>query len=1075
MTDIYSTIPARIKAVPAEIYWRVLGVFAALAGMYFLSNYNYLLFHTLTELFTIIIAVTIFIIVWNSRDFLSNNYLLFIGISFVFLAVIDLAHTLAYKGLNIFPAALETNYATQLWIAARYLQSFSLLAALLFIKKKLNPDTLFWIFGAITLSIMLSILYWQIFPVSYIEGVGLTPFKKVSEYVISAIFLFALAAFLRKRDLFEKNVTFLLSTAIITAIFSELSFTLYVGVYGFFNMAGHILKIVSFYLFYRAFIVTSFKNPYSLILRSLKKKELALKSALDESKNQQEELSSLFQSSRAILAHHEFEGAAELIFNRCKKFIRADLGCVVLYGENGGNNNILFGAFNGIKDFVDFPDSIELKELRQRALSSGKTAYSNNFDKKIKNNFLDNVMISPLIIKEESVGFLGFANKEGGFNDNDKRTAASFAKLTSIALYNSRTLKLLENSEEKFRSLATSAGDAIISADSRGFILSWNKGAETIFGYEEKEVIGKPIGILVPGNYIEAHKKGLERMSAGGKPKIIGKVVDMEGVRKNGELFPLELSISTWRVGDEIFYGAVIRDVSSRKQNEEALQKSEEKYRNIVDNSLVGVYKSDLNGNFTYANKTMAKIFEFSSLRDFLNENAALRYKEPEKLTELLEILKKTGKVNLAEFEGVTKNGKIKNIILTMSLEGENEISGIVIDVTKRRKTEEKLKIYAEKLAREKAESEAFLMNINDAVIATDPRGKIIFANKAVERLCGVKIEEIINRDLDEALPFIDEKDNSVPKEKRPIYIVLNPKNKIFPWTEGRFYYFNRPKNKKIPLRISATPIIVKGKITGAIVFWMDISHEKALDQAKNEFISFASHQLRTPLTSINLAVDMLLNYLNEKVSGEQKKYLKIAQKSAREMTDIIETMLNISRIDMGTLQTHSEITNLVKFTDKILEDFSMQIRDKKIILEKNYCDGVEAVKTDRRLLKLVLENFISNAVKYSPGKSEILIKIKKYENKEIVFSVSDTGPGIPVKQQPRVFEKLFRVHAQDGIKGTGLGLYIAKAAIEEVGGKIWCQSPSRRAFSKNKKYLKGQKGTTFFAALPLNPVKTEK
>jgi len=151
-----------------------------------------------------------------------------------------------------------------------------------------------------------------------------------------------------------------------------------------------------------------------------------------------------------------------------------------------------------------------------------------------------------------------------------------------------RAEEALKASEERFRSFAQSAVDAIISADHEGSILSWNKGAEVVFGYAEAEVLGQRLTLLMPERYREAHARGLERMRAGGAPRVIGKTVELHGLRKDGAEFPMELSLSTWKTGDVTFYGGIIRDASERKRAEEALRSSEEQLRQSQKMEAIG-------------------------------------------------------------------------------------------------------------------------------------------------------------------------------------------------------------------------------------------------------------------------------------------------------------------------------------------------------------------------------------------------------------------------------------------------------------------------------------------------------
>ncbi len=248
-----------------------------LIALFYLSQWDYLLFHSSVEVFTIIIAFTTFAIAWNSRRLMDNNYLLFIGIAFLFVGGLDLLHTFAYKNMEVFPwIGANANVATQLWIAMRYLLAFSLLAPLLFTRRKIHSSLVFAGYSVAAVLFVTSIFYWQNFPVAYVTGVGLTPFKVGSEYVISFIFLAAMGLLYLKRQEFNGNVFKMLMAAMAFAVASELSFTLYTDVYGIANMVGHLLNVVSFYFIYRALVETGLTKPYELLFRNLKQSEANL-------------------------------------------------------------------------------------------------------------------------------------------------------------------------------------------------------------------------------------------------------------------------------------------------------------------------------------------------------------------------------------------------------------------------------------------------------------------------------------------------------------------------------------------------------------------------------------------------------------------------------------------------------------------------------------------------------------------------------------------------------------------------------------------------------------------------------
>ncbi len=251
-------------------------------ALYLSSRYNYLLFHGIAEFFSVLIAWSILIIAWNTRKIILNDFLLFLGIAYLFVGCMDFVHTLAYKGMGVF-TGYGTNLPTQLWIAARYLESLSLLAAPYYLRHKLKTERIFAIYFLVSGLLLFSIFIGDVFPACFVEGTGLTLFKRASEYIICFILLLSLAFLYWERKNLERNVFFMLSASILLTIASELSFTLYVDPYGLFNQLGHFLKIASFYLIYRAIVVTSLTKPYALLFRELKRSEERFRGIVENS------------------------------------------------------------------------------------------------------------------------------------------------------------------------------------------------------------------------------------------------------------------------------------------------------------------------------------------------------------------------------------------------------------------------------------------------------------------------------------------------------------------------------------------------------------------------------------------------------------------------------------------------------------------------------------------------------------------------------------------------------------------------------------------------------------------------
>lgn len=260
-----------------------------LFGLYLTSLYSYLLFHSLVETFTIVVAFAIFMLAWNARSFLDNNYLLFIGISYLFVALVTILHMLAYKGMGVFPNS-GANLPTQLWIAGQYLYSLSFVIAALFINRSLKIPFVFLGYALVTGLLLGSIFYGRVFPDAYVEGSGLTPFKKISEVIISLLYLVGIGLLFQHRHAFDPNIWRLLVLSLVVSIGAELIFTLYISVYSSVNLLGHYLRLIAFYLVYKAIIETGMVQPHNLLFRNLKQSEETLRQYTTELQARNEDL-----------------------------------------------------------------------------------------------------------------------------------------------------------------------------------------------------------------------------------------------------------------------------------------------------------------------------------------------------------------------------------------------------------------------------------------------------------------------------------------------------------------------------------------------------------------------------------------------------------------------------------------------------------------------------------------------------------------------------------------------------------------------------------------------------------------
>ena len=338
-----------------------------------------------------------------------------------------------------------------------------------------------------------------------------------------------------------------------------------------------------------------------------------------------------------------------------------------------------------------------------------------------------------------------------------------------------------------------------------------------------------------------------------------------------------------------------------------------------------------------------------------------------------------------------------------------------------------------------------------DGVIITALNGEIIYVNAAWEEMTGYTLTEVKGGN-----PNILKSEKTEISVFKDMWHELEENNHFF--TEEIFN--TRKDGNEFQAQLSIYPIQENDKTVYFVGLMQDITLRKNIDQAKSEFVSLASHQLRTPLSTINWYSEMLVAGDAGKLSAEQLDYMKEIHIGNQRMIELVNALLNVSRIELGTLAIDPEPVSLAEVADSIIGEIAPQTAMKGITIEKEYDKNVPDIQLDSKLIRIVFQNLLTNAVKYSPDDTIVHIGIK-LRKKDVLITVTDEGYGIPQNQQKRIFSKLFRAdNARDKeTDGTGLGLYIAKSVIEEGGGKIWFESIEN-------------KGTTFSCTVPLEGVK---
>lgn len=359
-------------------------------------------------------------------------------------------------------------------------------------------------------------------------------------------------------------------------------------------------------------------------------------------------------------------------------------------------------------------------------------------------------------------------------------------------------------------------------------------------------------------------------------------------------------------------------------------------------------------------------------------------------------------------------------------------------------------------LARDLEKFKLAVDNASDHIAITDENGIAIYGNRAVSEITGYSIEEIEGKKVGTK----DLWGGLMPREfYKKLWRTIKVEKKTF---EG--YMKNRRKNgQEYEAFVSISPVLDEhGHVKFFVAIERDVTKEKEIDRAKSEFVSLASHQLRTPLSTINWYAEILLSGDAGKISDEQKEYLGEIYKGNQRMVDLVNALLNVSRIDLGTLAVEPEPTDLKDLAESVFNEMKPQIANKKLKVNKKYDKKLAKINLDPKLMRIVFQNLLSNAVKYTPDKGNVSLDISVI-SKDVKITVKDSGMGIPSYQQKNIFTKLFRADnaREKETDGTGLGLYIVKSVIEQFGGKVGFKSVEN-------------KGTTFYATIPTKGVKAK-
>ncbi|MHC4759344.1 MAG: MASE3 domain-containing protein, partial [Planctomycetota bacterium] len=573
-----------------------------------------------------------------------------LGIAYLFVAALDLLHTLSYEGMGVF-SDHSSNLATQLWIAARYAESLSLLLAGLLIGRKLKGKFLLACYTAFFALLLASIFKWNFFPICFIEGSGLTPFKKISEYIIIFLLTASIVILFKRRHRFEKGLLKFLIASIAVTIVSEFAFTLYMDVTGFFNFIGHYLKIISFYLIYRAVVETGLSKPLTLLFRDLKQRE------------------------------HEMDRLARFPSENPNPVLRISKDGTILYA-NSASNIVLETWHCEVGKQIPEPCRQQAKDV----FASGEVF---RFEFNCHDGTILLVTLSPVV--EE-----GYLNAYG------------------IDITNREQIEKALEAEKEFTETALdSQTDTFFVFDPlTGKAIRWNKAFKKASGYSDEEIES----MKAPECYYA--KEDLEK-AAVATEKILKEgtaTVELSLITKDGRSVPTEYTGSVIRddKGKPLYVIAMGRDIADRKKMELVLKESEEKFRNLAEQSPNMIFIHQ-NNRIVYVNKKCEEIMGYTKKTFYALDFDFLSLIAPESrelITNNFNIHMSGQEVPPVEYILVTKEGAEIEAILTtklMKYGGQTAILGTITDITLLKQAEKAIRKSEKELAIRNRIAEIFL------------------------------------------------------------------------------------------------------------------------------------------------------------------------------------------------------------------------------------------------------------------------------------------------------------------------------------------------------------------------------
>lgn len=1063
-------MPAALPGAAVLIAPLVLAVF------YLLGRFGPILLHHLTELFNIVVAFAILMLIWNARKYFDDGFLQFFGVAFFFVSIFDPLHTLCLREVNILPS-LNENLAGQFWIAERYVRSASLAFAPLFVLRRPNLTFLIGGFSAVAASLIVA-AFLNILPLAPPSGETSLATLILVDYVPCALFIFGLGSFFIKRRYFERNVLILLSLSFAATICAEYLIGPYGHVYSVSLFMGHYLKMASYYLIYRAIVVFGLTRPYDVLFKNLKRSEEALQSERDFISSHLSRLNKLIEVSTGMLSELTVKGLLSRAVDAARALTGAKMS-IVGHGYTGDCFTV--GAVSKSADMPDCPPETSCTTQRggvHAAVLGARVSLRLGADELPAHPDwrglpeghppLKGLLGVRLMGDGDRVnGAIMVSHKnEADFTAEDEALLVQLAAIVSLRLKHIEAQQTIETSYTQLQAIVTSMNDGLIIVDPKGDILSMNPTALSFHGFRSVEearmplkqaaelfdllsLDGRtlaydewPLARALKGEALYHQELRVRRRDSG--EEWIGSFSATPIVNSSGEII---LAITT------------LQDITSQKQLEEELRRHRDHLEEMVRARTAELTAINRQLAYEIAEriKTEENLLLFRNLIDqsndaiyvadpvsgfVLDSNAkgcsSLGYTREELLTKKVweirpalpggggwavytELLKGRGHI-VSEGLLYRKDGTTFPVEVSAKLVRLNETDYIIAvarDITDRKRAEA-----------ERARLVAAVESAAEAIVVTDTRGLVQYVNPSFERITGFTKEEMVGGDLhvldsgrhDEA--FYRKLRETLQNDAIWSGQLINKKK------DGALYH---EECTIAPIKNAA------GEIINYVYVRRDVTEKlrlesiaEAVNLAENMGYIFAGirHEMGNPINSIKMALSVLKANIDTYSSNTIVGYI---ERSLGELARIEYLLKNLKSFNMYETPDLQSL-EVRPFMDKLLALLRDDFAKKNISVSLDINPAVERCYADPRALQQVLLNIFTNAADACAVKEGATIAVRITGDSGIIhLRISDTGQGMTDEQ----LKDLFKPFRTSKAHGTGLGMVIAKRLLAMMGGAI--------------------------------------